>query len=243
MEFLRVTNLKKSFGEKEVLTNLNFNLYSGEIVGLIGKSGCGKSVFLNILGELISPDSGKIFFKGMDLYTSSNLFKKNIGFVFQENTLFDDLTIKENSLYFGKLYGIKKEEIIKRINELSDLLDLSWYLDTKTSQLSGGTIRRANILVSLIHSPDLLILDEPSVGLDFISRKNLLDYIKKINKERGISIIFISHILEEVEYLCDRVCILNNGKIILDSSIDEIRKKYSKDLSSVFEEVINHENN
>ncbi len=240
MEFLKVLNLKKNFGKKEVLKGVDLTLNSGEIVGLIGKSGCGKSVLLNILVGILNSDSGELFFEGKRVSPSQTYFKKNIGFVFQNNTLFEELTLKENAIYFGKLYGLKRREIQESLDNLSKLLNIYYLMNTKLKYFSGGSTRRANILVSMIHSPSLLILDEPTVGLDFITRRTLLDYIKKVNLDKKVSIIFISHILEEVEYLCNRICVLNNGKISKDSNLEEIKEKHS-DLNTFFEEVVKDE--
>lgn len=243
MEILNVEGIKKRFGKKEVLKGFSLKLNSGEILGLVGKSGSGKSVFLNILSGSIIPDEGKIEFKKENLTKKIKEFRKNIGFVYQDNTLFQEMTIEENALYFGRLYGRTKKEIIENIINISKIFGLELYMKIKVNKLSGGIARLANIFVSLIHNPEILIFDEATVGLDFVTRKVLLNYIKTINKEKKLSIIFVSHILEEVEYLCDRICILKNGKISFDKKIQGIYGDSNKNINQIFEEVMQNEYN
>lgn len=241
MELLNIEEIRKSFGKKEVLRGFSLKIQEGETIGLIGKSGSGKSVFLNILSGLIAPDKGRIFFKQRNLMRNIKSFRKNIGFVYQENTLFPEMSIKENANYFGKLYGIKKKKIQENVKTLSEILKLNAYLNNRVGTLSGGITRLSNILVSLIHDPEILILDEATVGLDVVTRKMLLWYIKKISQEKKISIIFISHILEEVEYLCDRLCILKDGRIVLDAYVNDLRQR-NYNLNNVFESIMENGN-
>lgn len=235
---LEFGHIKKSFGRKEVLSDISFEIKKGEIFGLIGTSGSGKSTLLKILIGLVRPNAGLISFDGKNVLKKINYLRENTGFATQDDLLFDELTIKENSLYFGKLYGIKRKDIKYRLSELLNLLGLSGFENTQISHLSGGMVKRANILVSLIHNPKLLILDEPTVGLDPVLRKSLWKYIHKINGE-GTTIFVTSHLLDEIEENCDRIAILKLGKIATLGSLEEYKGSYhNKSLAEIFEEVV-----
>lgn len=239
MVFLIFENLRKRFRKKEVLNGVTFSVKKGEIFGLIGKSGGGKSVLFKILIGMIKPDSGKIYFEDKDTLKKINYLRKNTGFATQGDMLFSELTVKENCFYFGKLYGMKKKDIKRRFEELLKLLDLEGSEDVFVYHLSGGMNKRVNILVSLIHNPSLLILDEPTIGLDPILRNNLWGYIHKINNE-GTTILVSSHLLEEIENNCDRIGILNEGVIKALASLKDYKQKYGKNksLEQIFENLL-----
>lgn len=240
MNLLEFENVVKSYNGKKVLSGVSFSIKEGEIFGLVGGSGCGKSTLLKILIGMIRADGGKVFFEGKDSLKREDYLKKNTGFATQENMLFDELTIKENSYYFGKLYGMKNKTIKERFNELLELLRLKGFEDTQINYLSGGMAKRANLLVSLIHNPKLLILDEPTVGLDPALRRSLWDYIQRINKV-GTTILVTSHLLEEIEENCGRIGILKSGEIIAMASVAEYKRKYGKHKSfnEIFQEILN----
>ncbi len=238
MVFLKFENIKKSF-KKEVLKDVNLNVKEGELLGLIGKSGEGKSVLLNILIGLIKPDNGKIIFEDRNTIKKINYLRKNIGYASQENMLFDEMSIIENAYYFGKLYGLSNGEIELRFYELLPLMGLSDFENVLISNLSGGMKKRANFLVSLIHAPKLLVLDEPTVGLDPLLRTKIWDYIQKINKS-GTTLIVTSHLLDEIEENCSRVAILDKGIIIEIQGIKGYKSKYGKNktLRTIFESLL-----
>lgn len=243
MNFLEFLGVKKSFGKKEVLKGINFFILEGDIFGFSGKSGGGKTTLLNILIGLSKPSSGKILFKGKEISKDYNSFKKKVGFVSQDNSLFLELTLKENCFYFGKLYSMKRKEIHTRFLELVKILDLEEYSNLKLSEYSGGMLRRANILVSLIHHPDLLILDEPTVGLDNLLRESLWDYIKKINKKEKLTIFLVTHLLKEIEENCSSVAIMKGGKIATFARVEEYHKKYTNlSFEEIFKRVMENEN-
>lgn len=238
MNLLSFQNLQKKYKKREVLRNITFSINEGEILGLIGRSGGGKSTLLNIIIGMIYPDRGTLFFEGINAIRKANYLRKRTGFATQENMLFDELTIKENSLYFGKLYSMKKNEILARFSSLIPLLGLSGFENTQVKWLSGGMTKRANILVSLIHNPKLLILDEPTSGLDSMLRNSLWDYIHKINKE-GTTIIVVSHLLEEIEKNCDRIAIINHGEIYALASPAQFKENYGDiSFNNIFEELM-----
>jgi ABC-2 type transport system ATP-binding protein len=228
MNLLGFRNIKKRFGKNEVLRDISFDVKKGEILGLVGRSAAGKSVLLKILIGMLKSDSGDIFFENKDIINRLDYLRKNTGFASQKNMLFDELTIKENSFYFGSLYGMKRKEIKKSFNEFIDLLRLNGFEDIEIKNLSGGTIKRANILVSLIHNPKLLILDEPTVGLDSLLRDVIWKYIKKINQD-GTTILVTSHLLDEIEENCHRIAILKKGKIYAMATTEQFKNKYGKD--------------
>jgi len=229
-ELLSLLDIKKKLGKKQVLDSLSFKVFEKEIFGLIGKSGCGKSTLLKIIVGMIKPDGGKISFDKKNSLSNLNYLRKHTGFATQENMLFDELSIKENSFYFGQLYNMKGRDIKSNFQELINLLGLGGFENTLVKHLSGGMVKRANLLVSLIHSPKLLILDEPTTGLDPLLRKILWDYIHKINSS-GTTILVTSHLIEEIEKNCNRIAIMDNGKIIALASAGYFKKRYGEGLS------------
>ena len=237
---LKFSGINKRFGKREILSSIDFNVSNGEIFGLIGKSGCGKTTLLKILMGTLKPTKGTILFEGKNTIRNPKFLKKNTGFSTQDNTLIPELTVWENAIYFGKLYRLKNIEIKMNFQTLSGLLGLERIKNSLVKNLSGGMKKRANFLVSLIHNPDLLILDEPTAGLDPIMRENIWQYIKNINSN-GTTILVTSHRLEEIEENCDRIGILKNGEIADVGNIDELRNKYGTDssLNEIFEAVIN----
>jgi ABC-2 type transport system ATP-binding protein len=239
MNLLEFENVIKRYRKKEVLSGVSFSVKEGEIFGLVGGSGCGKSTLLKILIGMVRADSGKILFEGKNALKKENYLKKNTGFATQENMLFDELTVKENSLYFGNLYGMRNKTVKERLKELLELLKLSGFENMQINQLSGGMSKRANLLVSLIHNPKLLILDEPTVGLDPALRKSLWAYIQKINKV-GTTILVTSHLLDEIEENCNRIAILKKGAVISVAPVEEYKNKYGKHKSfnEIFEEIL-----
>lgn len=238
MTLLEFKDVKKRFGKNVVLEDVSFEIREGEIFGLIGKSGCGKSTLLKVLIGMIQADSGSVFFEEKNAWKKRNYLRRHTGFASQGNTLFDELTIRENAIFFGILYGEKKKFLKKRFEELLPLLGLEGFGNALVKTLSGGMQKRANLLVSLIHGPKLLILDEPTVGLDSILRANLWEYIKKINKE-GTTILVTSHLLGEIEENCGRIAILDKGKVAAVASMKEYKRRYKKkNLGEIFNEVV-----
>jgi len=238
MNLIEFWDIKKRYGKRDILQDVSFVIKQGEIFGLIGRSGCGKSTLLKILIGMAESDAGTILFEGQHVNRDIRYLRKNTGFATQDNLLFNELSVKENSFYFGKLYGMKKKDIEENFKKLVCLLGLEDFADTMVSQLSGGMVKRANILVSLIHKPKLLILDEPTTGLDPVLRKILWEYIQEINKT-GTTILVTSHLLEEIEENCDRVAVLNKGRIIALASVKEYKSKYkNSSFNEIFEEIL-----
>ena len=234
MVFLEFKSIKKRFRRREVLADISFGVDKRDIFGIVGRSGCGKSVLLKILVGMVKADAGQILFDSRDVLRNLKSLRKKTGFATQDNMLFNELSIKENCFYFGRLYGLKRSEIKTKFKELIHLFELEGFENTFIENLSGGMAKRVNLLVSLIHSPELLVLDEPTVGLDPILRKSLWEYIKTINAY-GTTIIVTSHLLDEIEKNCSKIVVLKKGRVVAMATLEEYKKTYGKDKS--FEEI------
>jgi ABC-2 type transport system ATP-binding protein len=232
-------NIKKRYGATTILSDVSLEIKEGEIFGIIGKSGSGKSTIFKILIGICPFEGGEILFEEKHINKNIKKLRKNIGFATQANTLFEELTIYENSYYFAKLYGKKRKQIQERFEYLLNLLGLKGFENYQIKKLSGGMIKRANLLVSLMHNPKILVLDEPTAGLDPLLRKNLWDYIKEINKS-GTTIIVTSHLLEEIEENCDKIGILHGGQIVSVESPKSYRNKYGENIAfdEIFQKII-----
>lgn len=221
---LKVENLNKNLGRKNILNSLNFEVNKGEIFGIIGTSGSGKTVLLKTLINFYRPTAGKITFS--ETNHRSIAFRKFFGFSTQESCFYPELTTLENLHHFGRLYGIKGNLRKERIKELLNLLELEECVNVPASQLSGGMQKRLDIACSMIHKPKLLLLDEPTVELDPILRHSVMRLIEGINKKEGITIIIASHLLGGIETLCSNVVILHKGEILESGSLSKLRESY-----------------
>jgi ABC-2 type transport system ATP-binding protein len=217
---LKIEHLVKNYGDQKVLKDLNLNIRKGEIYALLGKNGSGKSTTIKILCNLLNSDGGTILFKNKPLDIQT---KYEIGIAPQEISVYNNLTFHENLKFFGSLYGLHGESLKHRIHELFDIFDLHQHANKKINELSGGWKRRINLAVALIHNPDLVILDEPTAGLDIEIRNELWTLIGEL-KKKGISILLTTHLLEEAENLCDRIGILHNGIIHAEGTLEELKQ-------------------
>ena len=235
--FLVFENISKSFGTKKVIKNLTLSIHHHEIFGIIGKSGAGKSTLLKLLIGFFHVDSGKILFQGKDITNNAAFIKQLVGFCTQENSFYPELTVQENLYYYGRLYGLDNKDLRKREQELLGVVGLGHHKDVVAGDLSGGMKRRLDFAISLVHYPPLLILDEPTTGLDPITEKTIWELIKDLSRQ-GISIIIISHMLEYVEKYCDTLGFLADGQILLTASPSSLRKKYSH--KDTFADIFQH---
>lgn len=224
---IELKEVTKRFNENIVLYEVSLAIPEGSIFGIIGKSGCGKTTLLNLLVGFLRPSKGVVSYKGKSVSKSFSEVRTNFGFAAQASSFYDKLTTVENLNYFGVMYGMKKDEIENRSKYLIHLLSLEDAEETLGEELSVGMQKRLDIACALIHSPKVLILDEPTANLDPLLRRELLDSVDKINKE-GTTVIITSHILGEVDHLCDRIAILNNHKIVTVESPKNLESKHGE---------------
>ena len=238
---LRIRNLSKTYPSKtepiQALQSVSLDIMQGEIFGLLGVNGAGKTTLSSILATLHPPTSGDVLFRNVSIYNELNAYRRNLGFCPQHQNLDMELTVEENLIFAGRYFLMPKETIYKRVNELIAQLRLEKYRTFKINQLSGGNKQRVLIARALIHNPTIVILDEPTVGLDPDIRRKLWGIIREL-KARGITVILTTHYLDEAEYLSDRVCILNKGQVVLIESVAELKKKHElKNLEEIFLEI------
>lgn len=240
-ELFKLIDVEKQFKAHKVLNRLNLTVNKGDLVGLIGKSGEGKTTLLKVLIGFHSIDKGQIIFNGEDVTKKTGKIRKVIGFCTQDNSFYPELTIEENLFYYGRLYNIPRKKLKEQASYLLNLVDLERNKKILAGRISGGMKRRLDFAISLIHDPDILILDEPTTGLDPIIRKSVWDLIEKINKE-GKTIIVSSHLLDFIQETCNKICMLNKGKTII-YTMSELKKKYpaQKNLTYMFEKIIKEE--
>ncbi|GAA0117661.1 ABC transporter ATP-binding protein [Clostridium senegalense] len=223
MSIIKVKNVTKRFNDKLVLDNINYEVKEGEIFGFIGPNGAGKSTLINIMTGLLTPDSGTIEVCGYDILKEPIKAKKCIGYVPQELALMEELNALTNLEFFGALYGLKGKLLKERIEEVLKITGLEEKKKQKVKKYSGGMKRRLNLAVSILHHPKVLILDEPTVGVDPQSRNHIFSFIKNICNEWGTTVIYTSHYMEEIEELCKNVFIIDLGKEIAYGCKNEIK--------------------
>ena len=212
-------NVKKTLGDRAVLDDLSFSVDSGDVYGLLGANGAGKTTAFNILCGLLEADAGSVLFEGEEIGERT---KDRFGIVPQEISLYRDLTCAENLRFFAEVYGLRRARKKERVEELIGLFKLEEYAQTEIAKLSGGWQRRIHIAVGLVHSPALLVLDEPTAGLDVEARYDLWERIAEL-KRMGVTILLTTHQLEEAERLCSRIGILQEGRIVAQGSLEALR--------------------
>lgn len=222
---LEIKKLKKIYDGRTIVDELSFNLQFGHILAFLGPNGAGKSTTINMISTLTEPDSGKILFKGKDVKDSIREFKSSIGVVPQSLAIYEDLSAYQNLKFFASLYNIPSKKIQGVCCDALEFVGLSSFADRKAGTFSGGMKRRLNIACSLVNNPELIILDEPTVGIDPQSRKCILDSIKKIEGQ-GVSVVYTTHYMEEVEAIAEDVIIIDRGKVLISDTIDNIKTKF-----------------
>jgi len=215
--------LLKNIKNNYAVNDLSFDVKKGEILGLLGPNGSGKTTTINCILSLLQFDSGQIKIFGETMRPSAYDIKQKIGVIFQEVAVFNELTVYENIDYFCGLYISDKNTRKQYIADALKLVSLEKFQKYRPKQLSGGLLRRLNIACGIAHKPELIFLDEPTVAVDPQSRNNILNDIKKL-RDQGATVIYTTHYMEEVEELCDRIIILDNGKIIAKGTVDELKK-------------------
>lgn len=216
---IKIQGLTKNFGKFTAVDNISFNVKKGEIFGLLGPNGAGKTTTLRLLSTLARPSSGTATISGYDIVKNDNEVRKLIGIVSEKMILYDRLTAKENLWFFGSLFNIPKDVLTKRINDLLELVQLTKWKNAQVGTFSTGMRQRMNVIRALLNVPQILFLDEPTLGLDPQSSVEIREFIKKINRENNTTIIITTHMMVDADLLCDRIAIIDQGKIVaLDTS-------------------------
>lgn len=235
MKILEFQDVGYRYKKNKVIEAISFTLGKGEIVGLIGPNGAGKSTILSIAATLLKPTKGAVLYYEKRLQKHKEI-RRLMGFVPQEIALYNNMTAKENLYFFGELYGLKGEKLRIKSEEAGEMVAISLKETKKIKELSGGMRRRINIAVALLNSPEILVMDEPTVGIDFQSKQYILKAMEDL-KNKGTTILYASHHMDEIFSLCTRILLLNEGKIIADQSTKEL-KKYGLDAIKTFEEEV-----
>ena len=230
MYSIETKSLTKSFGDLIAVNDVSFSVEKGEIFGFLGPNGAGKSTTMMIFTTLLKPTSGKALIAGFDVMKDAKQVRENIGFVQQETTVDEYLTGRENLLLQAKLNHIPKNEINQRIDEVLELIELSDKQHQAVVTYSGGMRKRLDIAGGLLHHPKVLFLDEPTVGLDIQTRRKIWEYIRKIHKEFGMTIFVSTHYMEEADNLCDRIGIIDYGKIQIVDTPQSMKNKLETDM-------------
>jgi ABC-2 type transport system ATP-binding protein len=218
---LQASNLYKSFASRQVVTDISFSAAPGEIVGLLGPNGAGKTTTVSMLCGLIAPDRGSVTIAGVAIDGDASAVKRRIGLVPQDLALYDDLPALANLHLFGALYGVSGPRLRERCNQALELVGLGDRARDKPATFSGGMKRRLNMACALVHDPEVLLLDEPTVGVDPQSRNAIFDNLETL-KARGKTLVYTTHYMEEAERLCDRIVIIDHGKVVASGTLQEL---------------------
>ena len=232
-EIIKIENLYKSYGKIKAVNDLDLKVNQGQLYAFLGVNGAGKSTTISMISGILKKDSGEIFICGKDIEKESNIIKKYIGIVFQDSVLDKSLTVYENLKYRAGLYGIIGKDFIKIYEQIEDLFELQDIKNSKLAKLSGGQRRKVDIARAIIHKPKLLILDEPTTGLDPGTRKKIWNTIRKLRKEYNMTIFLTTHYMEEAAD-ADYISIIDKGKIIAEGTPLELKNKYASDTIIIY---------
>ncbi|AJA48989.1 ABC-type multidrug transport system, ATPase component [Clostridium pasteurianum DSM 525 = ATCC 6013] len=226
MKVVKIENLVKKFGNTAAVDKITLDIEEGEIYGLLGPNGAGKSTTINMICGLLSPNEGTIEILEKDIRKNKIFAKKNIGIVPQDIAIYEDLTAYENVKFFSGLYGFRGSELKARVEEALEFVGLMDKAKSFPGSFSGGMKRRLNIACAIAHRPKVIIMDEPTVGIDPQSRNHILQSVKKLN-EMGSTIVYTSHYMEEIEEICTRIGIVDHGKLIAEGTKEELKSSIS----------------
>jgi ABC-2 type transport system ATP-binding protein len=221
---LTIQHLRKSFGTLVAVDNVSFTLARGQLVGLLGPNGAGKTTTVSMIAGLVTPEKGEVLIDGARLSGDTDPKKLRIGLVPQDLALYDELSARSNLRFFGALYGLAGKALDKAIAAAVELVGLADRLNDRVATYSGGMKRRLNLAAGLLHDPDILLLDEPTVGVDPQSRNAIFDNLEVL-KSRGKALLYTTHYMEEVERLADRIVVMDHGKVIADDTLDGLQSR------------------
>ena len=211
---LSLIQVKKYFKKNKAVDGISFEVKKGEVFGLIGANGAGKSTIISMIATMIKPDDGDILFQGKSLVKSPKIIREYLGYVPQDIALYLALSGRDNLMFWGNAYHVKKDILPERISEICEIIGFTEdMLRQRVRTYSGGMKRRLNIGVALLHHPELVIMDEPTIGIDIVARNQILESVKKLSNN-GTTIIYCGHYMEEIERICNTICVLDKGKII-----------------------------
>ena len=230
MDIIKTVNLTKKFNGFTAVDDISFSVKKGEIFGFLGPNGAGKTTTIKMLTTLLNPTKGTAEIAGNNIKLDKDAVRKNIGIVFQEPALDIELTGRENLDYHARMYGLSKEERKTRVSDVLNLVDLVDKKDLYVKKYSGGMKRRLEIARGLMHYPTVLFLDEPTLGLDAQTRRAIWAYIIKMNKEEGTTIFLTTHYMDEADQVCDRIGIIDRGKLLVIDSIDNLKNSIGNDV-------------
>jgi len=224
MNIIEVKNLVKKFDNITAVDNISFNVKKGEIFAFLGPNGAGKTTTIKMFTTLLKPTSGQILINGFDPVENPNGVRRSFGIIFQDPSLDDELTAFENLEFHGVLYNVPKKIRRERIEELLKIVELEKRRDDLVKEFSGGMKRRLEIARGLLHHPQIIFLDEPTLGLDPQTRNHLWSYIKDMNQKEGITVFFSTHYMEEADRMSDRIAIIDNGRIVAEGTAQKLKE-------------------
>ena len=233
LKIIQTENLTKTFDGYTAVDHIQFSVNKGEIFGFLGPNGAGKTTTIKMLTTLLYPSEGSASIAGFDILKQRANVRENIGVVFQEPALDTELTGRENLDFHARMYGLESETRKKRIQQVLTLVDLVDKMDVIVKHYSGGMKRRLEIARGLMHSPTVLFLDEPTLGLDAQTRRAIWDYVKQLNSEENTTIFLTTHYMDEADFLCDRIGIIDRGKILVIDTVDTLKKSVGHDVITV----------
>jgi ABC-2 type transport system ATP-binding protein len=220
----QIEGLVKSYGSLRAVDGVSFTVAKGELYGLLGPNGAGKTTIMSMLSGLLAPDEGRIRFDGVDLAGEPLKVKAQLGVVPQEPALYENLSARENLAFWGGLYGLSGATLTQAVDRVLALVGLTDRAKDPVKQYSGGMKRRINLALGLVHGPRAVLMDEPTVGIDPQARLNILEAVKQVAAS-GTTVIYTTHYLEEAEQLCDRIAIMDHGKLLAEGTLDELKRR------------------